>query len=88
MWLFLLQKIIVKQNIYVSIRLPCLKGIPLLGEMSRSDKRVAVPARKGDRVSGGGILIVPFNIFKSLSHGKPCQLSCKKGAKRSEGDEV
>ena len=56
--------------------------------MSRSDKRVAVPARKGDRVSGGGILIVPFNIFKSLSHGKPCQLSCKKGAKRSEGDEV
>ena len=27
-------------------RLPCLKEIPLQREMSRSDKRVAVPARK------------------------------------------
>ena len=44
-------------NIDVSVRLPCLKEIPLQGEMSRSDKRVAVPARKGDRVSGGGILL-------------------------------
>ena len=67
----MLQKIIDKYNIVVSVCLPCLKGfvysfvthhrlpclkeIPLLGEMSRSDKRVAVPARKGDHDSGGGI---------------------------------
>ena len=34
----------IKHNCKISP--PCLKEIPLQGEMSRSDKRVAVPARK------------------------------------------
>ena len=33
---------------------PLPKVIPLLGEMSRSDKRV-----QGDRFSGGGIVLLP-----------------------------
>ena len=49
--------------------------------MSRSDKRVAVPARKGDRVSGGGILIVViFIFFESLSLAYARQLPLGKGA--------